>query len=49
MNVEIGLKKFRRAIVIGMGGSGQKVLINLKRMFIDHYGVAPPLYSAACL
>ena len=42
MTLETGLRKFRRAIIIGMGGSGQKVLVNLKRMFIDNYGMIPP-------
>ena len=35
-------KEFRRALLIGLGGSGQKVLVHLKRMFIDECGSVPP-------
>jgi hypothetical protein len=35
------MRKFRRAVIIGLGGSGQKVLINLKRMLIDSFGQVP--------
>jgi hypothetical protein len=33
---------FRKTLMIGLGGSGQLVLVHLKRMFLDAYGIVPP-------
>ncbi len=46
--METGLRKFRRAVIIGLGGSGQKVLVNLKRMLIDSLGEVPPCIRLLC-
>lgn len=34
--------EFRKLILIGLGGSGQLILLHLKRLFMDTYGVVPP-------
>lgn len=35
--------KLKRSIFIGLGGTGIKTLIKTKKMFIDNYGVVPPM------
>ena len=40
---------FRRALLIGLGGSGQKVLVQLKRFFIDECGSVPPCVKMLAL
>lgn len=40
---------FRRILLIGLGGSGQRVLLHLKRQFLDIYGVVPPSVRFLCL
>lgn len=34
--------EFRRTLIIGLGGSGQQILVHLKRMFMDTFGTIPP-------
>jgi hypothetical protein len=34
--------EFRKTILIGLGGAGQLILMHLKRLFLDTYGVVPP-------
>ena len=33
------LRPHRPVLLIGMGGTGKQVLLNLRRMFHDHYNV----------
>jgi hypothetical protein len=35
-------KQFGRAVLIGLGGTGQKALVRIKKMFIDRCGLVPP-------
>lgn len=35
--------KIRRALFIGLGGTGMKTLLHTKKMFIDTYGEVPPM------
>jgi len=41
--------EFRRTLLIGLGGAGQNVVMNVKRFFIDTYGVLPPSIRILCL
>ena len=34
--------EFRKVLLLGLGGSGQLILLHLKRLFLDTYGVVPP-------
>jgi hypothetical protein len=40
---------FRRILLIGLGGSGQKIVLHLKRRFLETYGVVPPSVKMLCL
>ena len=40
---------FRKIMLVGLGGSGQKIVLNLKRLLIDLYGVVPPSIKMLCL
>jgi Tubulin like len=40
---------FRRILLIGLGGSGQRIVLQLKRRFLDTYGVVPPSVKMICL
>lgn len=35
--------KIRRSLFIGLGGTGMTTLLNTKKMFIDTYGIVPPM------
>jgi hypothetical protein len=35
-------KEFGRAVIIGLGGSGESVLLHVKKLFLEHCGVVPP-------
>lgn len=35
--------KIRRSLFIGLGGTGMRTLLHLKKMFIDTYGEVPPM------
>lgn len=41
--------EFRRMVLIGLGGTGQKILVQVKRLFLDTYGVIPPSVKLLCL
>jgi len=34
--------KFRKTLLVGLGGAGKLILTNLKRQFLDAYGAVPP-------
>ena len=34
--------EYRRILLIGLGGSGQLILMHVKRLFLDTYGIVPP-------
>ena len=34
--------EFRKTLLIGLGGAGQEILLDTKRLFLDTYGVVPP-------
>jgi hypothetical protein len=40
---------FRRILLIGLGGSGQKIVLHLKRRFLETYRVVPPSVKMLCL
>jgi hypothetical protein len=35
-------KQFGRAVIIGLGGSGESALLHIKRLFLEHCGMVPP-------
>ena len=35
--------KIRRSLFIGLGGTGMRTLLYLKKLFIDTYGEVPPM------
>ena len=35
-------RSFGRAVIIGLGGTGQKTLIRIKKMFVENCGALPP-------
>lgn len=39
MSETAALRPHRPVLMIGMGGTGKQVLLNLRRMFVDHYNV----------
>jgi len=41
--------EFRKIVLIGLGGSGQLILVHLKRLFMDTYGAVPPSIKFLCL
>lgn len=41
--------EFRRTLLIGLGGAGQLTVLNVKRLFLDAYGVMPPSIKILCL
>lgn len=41
--------EFRRTLLIGLGGAGQNIVMNVKRCFFDAYGVLPPSIKVLCL
>jgi hypothetical protein len=41
--------EFRRTLLIGLGGAGQNIVMNVKRCFLDTYGVLPPSIKILCL
>lgn len=41
--------EFRRTLLIGLGGAGQNIVMNVKRCFFDAYGVLPPAVKVLCL
>lgn len=34
--------EFKKTILIGLGGAGQQILLNVKRLLMDTYGIMPP-------
>lgn len=41
--------EFRRTLLIGLGGAGQLMVMNVKRLFLDTFGVLPPSIKILCL
>jgi hypothetical protein len=41
--------EFRKIILIGLGGTGQSIVLRLKRAFLDTYDVVPPSVKLLCL
>lgn len=35
--------KIRRSLFIGLGGTGMRTLLYLKKLFVDTYGEVPPM------
>lgn len=35
-------RQFGRAVIIGLGGSGEGALLHIKRLFLEHCGIVPP-------
>ena len=35
--------KIRRSLFIGLGGTGMRTLLQLKKLFVDTYGEVPPM------
>ena len=40
---------FRRIVLIGLGGSGQQIVLHLKRLFLDQHKRVPPSVKLLCL
>lgn len=39
------MRGFRKILMIGLGGSGKKILVNLKRHLLDSCGTVPPCFQ----
>lgn len=37
------MAKLRRTLLIGLGGTGIKAILNAKKMFYENYGEIPPM------
>ena len=37
------MAKLRRTLLIGLGGTGFKAILNAKKMFYENYGEIPPM------
>jgi hypothetical protein len=40
--------KLRKTVVVGVGGTGLKALLYMKKEFLDHFGEVPPLVRLLC-